>query len=75
LLRRQQIILARMGGGDHQARPIERPPDLETDAEAEAPAPPQFPLTVDEEEAQEGGEIEAPVEPDPAPPPDESPPA
>jgi monofunctional biosynthetic peptidoglycan transglycosylase len=76
LLRRQQIILARMGGGDHPAPPVERPPDLETDAEAEAPAP-RFPLTVDEEEAQEGGEIEAPVEPgpEPPPPPGESPPA
>ncbi len=74
LLRRQQIILARMGSGAQPPPRVEAPPDLETDAEAEEPAPPQFPLTVDEEE-EEGGEPEAPAEPEPAPPPDVSPPA
>jgi monofunctional glycosyltransferase len=77
LLRRQQIILARMGRGDQPVPPVERTPDLESDADADAdaPAPPRFPLTVDEEEAQEGEEPEAPVEPAPEPLPDQSPPA
>jgi monofunctional biosynthetic peptidoglycan transglycosylase len=72
LLRRQQIILARMGGVEGLA-PVQTAPNLETDAESE-PAPPRFPLTVDEEEAQED-ETDAPVEPAPSPPPEESPPA
>jgi len=64
LLRRQQIILARMGRGvDRSAPPVAATPD------------PRFPLTVDEEEAQEGEEKDAPVEPAPAPPVDEIPPA
>ena len=75
LLRRQQIILARMGSGVQPPPRVEAPPDLESDAEAEAPAPPRFPLSVDEEEEQEGGETEAPAEPEPEPPPDVSPPA
>ena len=75
LLRRQQIILTRMGSGTQPPPPVGATPDLETDAEAEAPAPPRFPLTVEEEEAQEGGETEAPAEPEPVPPPDVSPPA
>ncbi len=75
LLRRQQIILTRMGSGTQPPPPVAATPDLETDAEAEAPAPPRFPLTVEEEEAQEGGETEAPAEPEPVPPPDVSPPA
>jgi monofunctional biosynthetic peptidoglycan transglycosylase len=75
LLRRQQIILARMGSGAQPPPRVEPPPDLETDTEEEAPAPPRFPLTVEEEEQQEGGETDVPAEPDPAPPPDHSPPA
>jgi monofunctional biosynthetic peptidoglycan transglycosylase len=75
LLRRQQIILTRMGSGTQPPPPVAATPDLETDAEAEAPAPPRFPLTVEEEEAQEGGETEAPAEPEAAPPSDVSPPA
>ena len=75
LLRRQQIILTRMGSGTQPPPPVAATPDLETDAEAEAPAPPRFPLTVEEEEAQEGGETEAPAEPEPAPPSVVSPPA
>jgi monofunctional biosynthetic peptidoglycan transglycosylase len=75
LLRRQQIILARMGSGAPPPPRVETPQDLETDAEDEAPAPPRFPLTVEEEEQQEGGETEVPAEPEPTPPPDDSPPA
>jgi len=64
LLRRQQIILARMGRGvDRSAPPVAATPD------------PRFPLTVDEEEAQEGEEKDVPAEPAPAPPVDEIPPA
>jgi monofunctional biosynthetic peptidoglycan transglycosylase len=74
LLRRQQIILARMGRGEQPAPRVSISPDLESDAEAETPAPPRFPLTVEEEEEQEGGEPAAPAEPEPAPPPDECPP-
>jgi hypothetical protein len=56
-----------------------RPParvetDLEADAEEEPPVPPRFPLTVDEEEAQDGDAPETPEEPV-VPPPEESPPA
>ena len=65
LLRRQQIILARMGSGVDRSAP---PPVAAT-------PDPRFPLTVDEEEAQEGEEKDAPVEPAPAPPVDEIPPA
>jgi monofunctional biosynthetic peptidoglycan transglycosylase len=75
LLRRQQIILARMSGGQRHVPHVVTTPDLEADAETETPAPPRFPLTVDEEEEQEGGEPEAPVEPEPAPPPGDCPPA
>jgi monofunctional glycosyltransferase len=75
LLRRQQIILARMGSGDHPAPTVAGTTDLETDAESEAAPPPRFPLTVDEEEAQEGEETEAPAEPATAPAVIENPPA
>ncbi len=76
LLRRQRIILARMGSGDQPAPRVATTPDLETDAEPEPAVPPRFPLTVDEEEAQHGeDETEAPAEPEPAaaPSPEESP--
>src|SRR4030095_10698789 len=53
LLRRQQIILARMGSGDHAAPTVTAAPDLETDSESEAAPASRFPLTVDEEEAKE----------------------
>lgn len=75
LLRRQQIILARMGSGDHAAPAVAAAPDLETDSESEAAPASRFPLTVDEEEAKEGEEPEAPAEPAPAPPVEETPPA
>ena len=65
LLRRQQIILARMGSGVDRSAP---PPVAAT-------PDPRFPLTVDEEEAQEGEEKDAPAEPAPAPPVDKIPPA
>jgi len=65
LLRRQQIILARMGSGVDRSGP---PPVAAT-------PDPRFPLTVDEEEAQEGEEKDVPAEPAPAPPVDEIPPA
>ena len=76
LLRRQQIILARMGsGGDRPAPSVAATRDVESDVESGAAPPPRFPLTVDEEEAQEGEEKDAPAEPAPAPPVDENPPA
>ena len=75
LLRRQQIILARMGSGDHAAPAVTAAPDLETDSESEAAPASRFPLTVDEEEAKEGEEPEAPAEPASAPPVEETPPA
>jgi monofunctional biosynthetic peptidoglycan transglycosylase len=76
LLRRQQIILARMGSGDRPAPAVVATPDLEPDAESEEAAPPpRFPLTVDEEEAQEGEDTEAPAEPAPASPAEGNPPA
>jgi monofunctional biosynthetic peptidoglycan transglycosylase len=80
LLRRQQIILARMGRGDHEP-PLSATPELDAAAdEAEAPPSPRFSTTVDEEEAQEGDMPEPPAEaepapaPAPAPAPDGSPP-
>ena len=76
LLRRQQIILARMeSGGDRPVPPVATTPDLESDAESDAAPPPRFRTTVDEEEAQEGEGIEAPAEPEPAPPVEQDPPA
>jgi membrane peptidoglycan carboxypeptidase len=72
LLRRQQIILARMGSEGRPPARVET--DLEADAEEEPPVPPRFPLTVDEEEAQDGDAPETPEEPV-VPPPEESPPA
>jgi monofunctional glycosyltransferase len=76
LLRRQQIILARMGSGDQPAPRVAISPDPESDAEPEPAPAPRFPLSVDEEEAQEGGgELEVPAEPVPDPPAEQSPPA
>ena len=77
LLRRQRIILARMGSGDQPAPRVASTPDLESDSEPEPAAQPQprFPLSVDEEEAQQGGgDAEVPAEsaPDPV---EQSPPA
>ena len=72
LLRRQQIILARMGSVEGPAPSAATSPALERHAEPRAPAPPRFPLTVDEEEAQDS---QAPAELAPAAPADESPPA
>ena len=66
LLRRQRIILARMGSGDQPAPHVASTPDLESDAEPEPASPPRFPLSVDEEEAEQGGgEAEVPAEPAP----------
>jgi monofunctional biosynthetic peptidoglycan transglycosylase len=68
LLRRQQIILARMGSTAQPApAAATTAPDVEGDSEPEAPAPPRFPLTIDEEEAQQGDETDAPAETTPAP--------
>ena len=75
LIRRQPIILARMGCGDQPVPSVATTPDLETDPEPDAVVPPRFPLTVDEEEAQEGEETDAPAESAPAPSVEESPPA
>jgi monofunctional biosynthetic peptidoglycan transglycosylase len=78
LLRRQRIILARMGSVDQPAPAVAATtPDLEADSESEAPEapPPRFPLTVDEEEAREGGDADSPAEPAAPPPGDESPPS
>jgi monofunctional biosynthetic peptidoglycan transglycosylase len=58
LLRRQQIILARMGGTAQPASAVATAPDVEADSEPEPP--PRFPLTVDEEEAQQGEKTEDP---------------
>lgn len=75
LLRRQRIILARMGGGELAPR-VATTPDLESDAEPEPAPAPRFPLSVDEEDAREGGgEAEAPAESAPDPPAEQSPPA
>jgi monofunctional biosynthetic peptidoglycan transglycosylase len=77
LLRRQQIILARMGkgGGDHTAPALTASPDLDAEPESEAPVSPRFSTTIDEEEAHEGEDPEAPAEPAPVAAPDSSPPA
>ena len=77
LLRRQRIILARMGSGDQPApRVATSPGDLESDAEPEPAPPPRFPLSVDEEEKQQGGEdAEVPAESAPESPAEQSPPA
>jgi len=75
LLRRQRIILARMGGGELAPR-VATTPDLESDAEPEPAPAPRFPLSVDEEDAREGGgDAEAPAESAPDPPAEQSPPA
>ena len=75
LLRRQRIILARMGSEAQPAPHVTSPPDLEPDAEAE-PAPTRFPQSVDEEEAEQGGgETEVPAESAPDRSVEQSPPA
>jgi monofunctional glycosyltransferase len=66
LLRRQRIILARMKGVAQPAPAVTTAPDPEADSDSEAPLappPPRFPSTIDEEEAQEGGDTDAPAEP------------
>jgi monofunctional glycosyltransferase len=74
LLRRQRIILARMGNGD--APHVTSTPDLQPDAEAEPAPPTRFPQSVDEEEAeQDGGEAEVPAESAPDTSVERSPPA
>ena len=76
LLRRQRIILARMGSGDQPAPHVASTPDLESDAEAEPAPPTRFPQSVDEEEAeQDGGEAEVPAESAPDTSVEQSPPA
>ena len=75
LLRRQRIILARMGSEAPPAPHVTSTPDLESDAEAE-PAPTRFPQSVDEEEAEQGGgEAEVPAESAPDTSVEQSPPA
>jgi monofunctional biosynthetic peptidoglycan transglycosylase len=76
LLRRQRIILARMGSGDQAAPRVAATPDLESDTEPEPAPPSRFPLSVDEEDAQQGGgDAEVPAESAPEPPAEQSPPA
>ncbi len=76
LLRRQRIILARMGSGDQPAPHVASTPDLESDAEAEPAAPTRFRQSVDEEEAEQGGgEAEVPAESAPDTSVEQSPPA
>ncbi|HYJ93752.1 MAG TPA: monofunctional biosynthetic peptidoglycan transglycosylase [Vicinamibacterales bacterium] len=76
LLRRQRIILARMGSGDQPAPHVASTPDLESDAEAEPGAPTRFQQSVDEEEAEQGGgEAEVPAESAPDTSVEQSPPA
>ena len=76
LLRRQRIILARMGSGDQPAPHVASTPDLESDAEAEPAAPTRFQQSVDEEEAEQGGgEAEVPAESAPDTSVEQSPPA
>jgi monofunctional biosynthetic peptidoglycan transglycosylase len=76
LLRRQRIILARMGGGERLAPRVATTPDLESDTEPEPAPAPRFPLSVDEEDAREGGgAADAPAEPVPEPPAEQTPPA
>jgi len=76
LLRRQRIILARMGSGNQPAPHVASTPDLESDAEAEPVAPTRFPQSVDEEEAEQGGgEADVPAESAPDTSVEQSPPA
>ena len=76
LLRRQRIILARMGSGEQPAPHVASTPDLESDAEAEPAAPTRFQRSVDEEEAgQGGGGAEVPAESAPDTSVEQSPPA
>src|SRR5262249_18040554 len=76
LLRRQRIILARMGHGDQLAPHVATSPDLESDTEPEPAPPSRFPLSVDEGAPREGGgEPGAPAESAPEPPTEQSPPA
>ena len=74
LLRRQRIILGRMGSVEPPPA-LARTPDPGAEPEAEEVPPPRFPLTVDQEEAQEGEEPAAPDVPESASSPDERPPA
>jgi monofunctional biosynthetic peptidoglycan transglycosylase len=73
LLRRQRIILARMGSVEPPAPVQVSAPDVEA-PEPEAP-PPRFPLTVDQEEAEQSEEPVEPVSPERAPDDEEVPPA
>jgi len=76
LLRRQRIILARMGSGDQPAPHVASTPDLESGADAEPVAPTRFQQSVDEEEAgQGGGEADVPAESAPDTSVEQSPPA
>jgi monofunctional biosynthetic peptidoglycan transglycosylase len=76
LIRRQRIILARMGSGDQPAPRAVTTPDLESDTEPEPAPPARFPLTVDEEEAEQGGgDTEVPAESAPESSAEQSPPA
>ena len=62
LLRRQRIILVRMGNRDQSAPHVASAPDLESDAAEPAPST-RFPHSVDEEEAEQGGgEADVPAE-------------
>jgi monofunctional biosynthetic peptidoglycan transglycosylase len=74
LLRRQRIILARMGSVEPPA-PMQVTTPTEDDPEVEVAPPPRFPLSVDQEEAEEGEEPAGPDVPRSAPPSEEKPPA
>jgi monofunctional biosynthetic peptidoglycan transglycosylase len=69
LVRRQRIILTRMGALDSLSGPA-----VETDVEPAPGLRPHFPLTVDQEEAQAGEDTDVPDEPEPEPPVVEIPP-
>jgi len=75
LVRRQRIILARMGSVEPPVPVAVSTPTLEPVPEPEQPPLPRFPLTVDQEEAQDDGESPAPDAPDSPPPQDGTPPA
>jgi len=73
LLRRQRIILGRMGSVEPPPLATLAPRPDATPGVETAPSP-RFPMTLEQEEAQEGEET-APDTPESAPPPDERPPA
>ena len=75
LVRRQRIILARMGSVEPPVPVAVSTPTLEPVPEPEQPPLPRFPLTVDQEEAQDGEESPVPDAPDGAPLQDGTPPA